>query len=173
MSKPKEKALTYEMVITEVINKASGPLPAQELAAQMLSALPSFARNPQQTMRQHIRQANGRQLVFLDADTVLPLRLAYQGARFRIPLERESFDKGLLSLGKWVGSYLPRNFAFEELQLVDVSSQLIPSRVKRFTHKVRTPLGVVDEKQSFANLSAWYHSQKMNAKDQILVTVLD
>ena len=79
------------MVITEIMHTVPGPLPTQELAAQMLLALPSSARNPKQTMRQHIRRANGRQLVFLDADTVLPLRLAYQGVRFRIVLEREQF----------------------------------------------------------------------------------
>jgi hypothetical protein len=64
----------------------------------MISALPSLAQNPQKAMRQHMRQANGMKLVCLDTDTVLPLCLAYQDARFRIPLERESFDKGLLTL---------------------------------------------------------------------------
>jgi hypothetical protein len=62
------------MVITEIMRTTPGLLPAQELADRMLSALPSFARNPQQATRQHIRQANGRQLVFLDADNVLSLR---------------------------------------------------------------------------------------------------
>jgi len=45
MSKPQEKFITYEMVIAENMSKATGPLPTQELAAQMLSALPSSARN--------------------------------------------------------------------------------------------------------------------------------
>src|SRR3989337_1664605 len=145
MSKPKEKALTYEMIITDNMKRASGPLPAQELAAQMLSALPSFARNPQQAMRQHIRQANGWQLVFLDADTVLPLRLAYLGARFRIVLERESFDRGLLPLGKGLWSYLPKNFALEKLQLVDVSGHSIPAQIKQVTQKVQSPFGAIDD----------------------------
>ena len=93
MPKPQEKALTYEMVIAEIMRSASGPLPAQELATKMLLALQSSARNPQQAMRQHIRQANGKQLVFLDADTVLPLRLAYQGVRFRIPWSGKALTK--------------------------------------------------------------------------------
>lgn len=173
MSKPKEKALTYEMVITDIMKRGSGPLPAQELAAQMLSALPSFARKPQQAMRQHIRHAVGRQLVFLDADTVLPLRLAYQGARFRIALERENFDRGLLPLGKSLWSYVPNEFSFEKLQLVDGSGHTIPVKINQVTQKVQSPFGAVDETQSFASLSAWYRSQKMYAKDHILVTVLD
>ena len=86
----KEPALTYEMVITDLMQHADGPVPAQELAAQMQSLLPSTARNPQQAMRQHIRQANGRQLIFWDSDTVLPIRLAFQGVRFRIPLEEKA-----------------------------------------------------------------------------------
>jgi len=48
-------------------------------------------------MRQHIRHATGRQLVFLDADTVLPLRLAMQGARFRLKLARSQFERGFFT----------------------------------------------------------------------------
>jgi hypothetical protein len=172
MPKPTEKALTYEMVITESMRAATGPLPAQELAAQMLSALPSFARNPRQAMRQHIRQANGRQLVFLDADTVLPLRLAYQGARFRISLERESFDKGLLPLDN-ISSYLPQSYQVDRLRFVDSSASAIPFQIKQVTQKVQSPFGLLDETHAFASLSAWYRAQKMYAKDHILVTILD
>jgi hypothetical protein len=173
MPKPQEKSITYEMVITEIMNKALGPLQTQELAAQMLLALPSFARNPQQAMRQHIRQANGRQLVFLDADTVLPLRLAYQGVRFRIPLERDSFDKGLLPLGKGFWSYLPQGYKLERLQIVDRFGNTIRTQINHVTSQVQSPFGPLDDTQSFANLSAWYRTQKMYIKDHILVTILD
>lgn len=172
MPKPTEKALTYEMVIAEIMRSASGPLPAQELAANMLLALLSSARNPQQAMRQHIRQANGKQLVFLDADTVLPLRLAYQGARFRIPLERDSFDKGLLPLDN-ISSYLPQGYQVDRLQLVDASGNAITFQIQQITHKVQSPFGPLDETHTFAKLSAWYRAQKMYAKDHILVTILD
>jgi len=173
MHKPSEKALTYEMVIAEIMSSVAGPLPAQELAAQMLSALPSFARNPQQAMRQHIRHANGRQLVFLDTETIMPLRLAYQRARFRIPLERESFDKGLLPLGNAVSSYLPQGYKVDRLRLVDASGSAIPAQIKQAKQRVQSPFGPVDETHAFANLSAWYRTQKMYAKDHILVTILD
>ena len=172
MSKHQEKALTYEMVIAEIMRSASGPMLAQELAAKMLLALQSSARNPQQAMRQHIRQANGKQLVFLDAGTVLPLRLAYQGARFRIPLERDSFDKGLLPLDN-LSSYLPQGYQVDRFQLVDSSRNVIPFQIKRTTHKVQSPFGPLDETHTFANLSAWYRAQKMYAKDHILITILD
>ncbi len=172
MPKPQEKALTYEMVIAEIMRSTPGPLPAQELAVQMPLVLPSTARNPQQAMRQHIRQANGKQLVFLDADTVLPLRLAYQGARFRIGLERGSFDKGLLPLDK-ILSYLPKSDPLDRLQLLDASGNGIPFEIKRFKHKVQSLFGPLVETNAFANLSAWYRAQKMYAKDHILVTILD
>jgi hypothetical protein len=109
----------------------------QEVAAQMLSALPSSARNPHQAMRQHIREANGRQLVFLDADTVLPLRLAFQGARFRIPMERESFDRSLIPLCNILWSYLPQGFSVDCLRFVETSGSAIPAQIKKITKKVR------------------------------------
>ena len=173
MPKSSEKALTYKMVITEIMHSAPGPLSAQDLATQMLSALPSFARNPQQAMRQHIRQANGRQLVFLDADTVLPLRLAYQDVCFRIPLERESFNKGLLPLDNAIWSYLPQGYQVDRLRFVDASGSVIPFQIKQVTQKVQSPFGLLDETHVFANLSTWYRAQKMYARDHILVTILD
>ncbi|HSQ17686.1 MAG TPA: hypothetical protein VLM83_08320 [Anaerolineales bacterium] len=169
----KEKALTYEMVIAGIMQRTAGPLPVQALAEQMLLALPSSARKPQQAMRQHIREAVGRQLVFVDADTVLPLRLAYQGVRFRIVLQRESFDKGLLPLGHNLWQYLPRDFEFENLHFVDGSLHPITATIEQVTQKVQSPFGISDEVQSFANLSAWYRSQKMYVKDHLLVTILD
>ncbi|HSV86680.1 MAG TPA: hypothetical protein VLH85_08890 [Levilinea sp.] len=39
MPKPEEKSPTYQMVIVEILHSAAGPLPAQDLAVQMLSAL--------------------------------------------------------------------------------------------------------------------------------------
>ncbi len=172
MPKSEEKALTYEMVIDEIMRSAPGSLPVQELAAKMLLALPSSARNPQQAMRQHIRQADGNQLVFLDADTVLPLRLAYRGARFRFILERDSFDKGLLPLDN-LSYYLPQGYQMDRLQLVDASGKPITFQIKRTTHKVKSPFGHLDDTRSFANLNAWYRAQKMYLKDHILVTILD
>ena len=81
MPKPTEKSLTYEMVITEIMRSASDQLPTQELAVQMLSALPSSARNPQQAMRQHIRQAddtraahaNVKYVVIVGSDEIVPM----------------------------------------------------------------------------------------------------
>jgi hypothetical protein len=172
MSKSQEKSLTYEMVIGEIMSKAPGSMPAQELATQMLLALPSFARNPKQAMRQHIRQANGKQLVFLNADTVLPLRLAYQGTRFRIHLERESFDKGLLPLD-YISSSLPQGYLEDRLQLVDASGKAIQFQIKRTTHKVQSPFGFLEETHTFATMSAWYRAQRMYVKDHLLVTILD
>ena len=93
MTSSKEKAPSYEEIITDLLRSTPGPISARELAEKLLAARPSQAKNPLQAMRQHIRQANGRLLVFLDADTILPLRLAFQGARFRLPLDREMLNK--------------------------------------------------------------------------------
>jgi hypothetical protein len=110
-------------------------------------------------MRQHIRQANGKQLIFLDSDTVLPIRLAFQGTRFRIPIEREGFNRGLLPLGPSLWSYLPNHFPLDKLLWVDPSSgQAIHAPIQKLTQTVQSILGPSQEDHSFANLSAWYRA---------------
>ena len=40
----------------------------------------------------------GKTLMFLDRQTIVPLRVAMQGVRFRIPLTREEVDRGVLCI---------------------------------------------------------------------------
>ena len=169
----KEPALNYQMIIADLMQRAAGPVSVQELAAQMLSLLPSTSGAPQRAMRQHIRQAKGIYLVFLDQNTVLPIRLAFQGARFRIPMEREIFDRGLLPVDDSLLSYLPNYFPQDKIQWFDVSGQPIQAPIQKISQSVQSILGPSQAELSFANLSAWYHAQKMHIKDHLLVTILD
>src|SRR6266498_2758094 len=98
MSPSKAQFPTYAAIIADRLRSATGPVPVADLGEQMLAAHPSPAKNPRQAMRQHLRQAVGRSLVFLDPDTILPMRLACQGARFRLPLDRDSVLTGLVPL---------------------------------------------------------------------------
>lgn len=85
MSTPKAKEPSYEEVIADLLDSTKGPVSVNELAEKLIAVRPSQAKNPLQAMRQRLRQANGRSLVFLDADTILPLRLAFQA----MPVSRQ------------------------------------------------------------------------------------
>src|SRR5712692_5040506 len=95
----KDKPPTYNEVIAELLRTVSGPVPVAQLARRMLAACPSPAKNPDQAMRQRLREAAGRLLVFVDPDSVVPLRLAYQCVHFRLPRDRNTVKRGLVSIG--------------------------------------------------------------------------
>lgn len=173
MHSSKEKLPTYEEIIADILRSTPGPLSARELAEKMLAVRSSQAKNPMQAMRQHIRQANGRLLVFLDADTILPLRLAFQGVRFRLPFDREMVNKGLVNIGDSLPSYLPRQFPLERLHFVDSARKPVAFQVKPVSQQVNTPFGRQAITTLYANLSAWFRAQKVYVKDHLLITILD
>jgi hypothetical protein len=173
MNRSNEKTPTYEEIIAELMRSTPGPISAREVAEKLLAARPSQAKNPLRAMRQHLRQSNGRSLVFLDADTILPLRLVFQGARFRLPLDRAMVNKGMVNIGNSLPSYLPRQFPLEQVRFVETDGKPIPYQIKSVSKQVDTLFGQRALTTLYANLSAWFRAQKVYAKDHLLVTIRD
>ena len=152
---------------------ASGPVPAAAIIDQLLAAHPSPAKNPRTAARTHLRQAVGRSLVFLDPDTVLPLQLALQGARFRLPLKRDDIKTGLVPLEDSLAGYLPQRFKMEKLRLVDPAGQPIPFQTRTVTEKIGTPFGQTMLESRQADVSAWFRAQRCEGRDHLLLTIMD
>jgi len=174
MTKSDKNNLTYPDVIDAILKTVTGPLPVAELARRMLAELPSTARDPQAAMRNHILKARGWQLVFTTAETIIPLRLAYQGVRFRLQLTHANLDRGLLPLNDILQGYLPQNLVVEQLQFVDAAGAAIPTRIFIATEKTKSPFGIYyNENIVRAGLGTWYRAQKISARDYLVVTILD
>jgi len=155
------------------MRSANGPVPAAAVIEQLLAAHPSQAKNPRTAARTHLRSAVGHELVFLDPDTVLPLRLALQGARFRLPLDRDTVKTGLVPLGDILASYLPMRFAMEKVRLEDTAGQPIPFQTKTITEKVPTPFGPTPMETWQTDLGAWFRAQHIDGRDHLWLTVMD
>ena len=173
MPRPQDVAPTYDQVIEEILRDVSGPMPAQELAEKILLARPSNAKNPMQAALKKMKESIGRELVFLDADSVLPLRLAWQGTRFRIRLVREELDRGRVDVGNSLPHYLPRQFDLAKLRFVDVDGQAIEFELKTVTEKENSIFGTFDKTTHYAVLSRWLHQNKFYQKDSLLFTIMD
>jgi hypothetical protein len=173
MSSPKDKPPSYDQIVAELLRTANGPMPVAALTEWMLAAHPTSAKNPARAMRQHLYQAAGRLLVFVDADTVLPLRLAYHGARFRLPLDRETVKRGLVSISDSLYHYLPWDFPPERLRFIDAAGQPITFSVQRIAEKIETPFGRTNAETWYADLGEWLRGQSANARDHLLVTIAD
>ncbi len=110
MPRPQVVAPTYEQVIEKILREASAPMPVLELAQKISAARPSTAKDPVKAAEKKIREAVGRQLVYLDSKTILPLWVAWQGVRFRLVLSRKEVNKGFIDVGIALSFYLRSGF---------------------------------------------------------------
>jgi hypothetical protein len=84
------KIPNYAAIMREILSSVDGPISTEELASQILQKRPSKVKNPHRAALGKISEEYDRQIVYLDSPHVLPLRLAYQGARYRIRLTKKN-----------------------------------------------------------------------------------
>jgi hypothetical protein len=173
MSNPTPHPPTYSEIIEVILDPIQGPLSVYWLAEQILQNRPSKAKNPHKAALNQIQQERGRLLVYLQPDTILPIRLALQGARFRHRLNHSIIRKGLLELETNLVYYLPRFFPIEQIKLVDKQKTPIPFELLSIPIQKNSILGVSEFTQKKANLGRWLTAQNAHPKDHLLFTLLD
>jgi hypothetical protein len=164
---------TYEEVVQEILAAAGGPVLADNLVDEVLARKASASKNPRQLVKSKLREFTGRSLVYLDADHVLSVSLAYRGARFRIRLDHALINQGTISAENFE-YFLPRSIKIEEIQFVDSEGAPIPFQVKATSHEGKSVFfGTYTIEKTWIVLKEWFRYQKMYHKDHILVTVED
>jgi hypothetical protein len=168
------KPPSYADILKSILPFQNGPLLVKDLLNQILEIHPSMAKNPSQAVLNAIRWEEGRQFVYLDKDHILPLRLAFQGARYRLRLTREEVDQTALPLPRCFQSSLPSDYDWENVLFIDSKGEPIPSQVIKPPHEVTfSSAEKVEHKEPVVVLKEWFHSQKLYFKDHILVTIKD
>jgi hypothetical protein len=168
------KPPNYAEIIHEILSSVNGAVSTEDLAVQILQKRPSNAKNPHQAAIAKIREENGMKLIYLDPTHVLPLRLAYLGARYRIRLTREIVNHAALSLEECFYHYLPPSFNQENIRLIDANGNPIPMQFIKTPHTITfSSEKKVEYKKPVIVLQDWFLSQKIHFKDHILVTIED
>ena len=168
-----KKMPTYGEVIEEILRPLQSPMLIEDLAEMVLKARPSQAKNPRQAVLNKIREEDGRTLLLLDDQYLLPLELAWRGVRFRVPLAREVVDKGWLDIEQIVRDYLPWGFKMDHLLLVDAAEEPIEYRSKTVNRIEHSILGDTQVSEWQIDLGAWLRGKKVFHKDHLLFTILD
>jgi hypothetical protein len=172
MLMPTKTTPTRKQVIRQVIAALDGPTPLGDVIDRVRQLYPSPAKDPRHAIRNELPRLDGRDFVFLDKQTILPMRLALQGVRFRIRLDRQEVQHGGLIVQPAFDYFLSR--PPEQASFVDTHDQPLPTRITTF------PMDVVDELfgqqtvdvEAF-DLSDWFRTQRVRANDDVLVTILD
>jgi hypothetical protein len=167
-----ESTVTIAEAIAQVLVDVEGPISTDEFYAQVLSIRPSSAKNPKRSIRAHIQYNElGRTVVFLDRKTLVPLRVAMRGVRFRIPLARSEVERGVLVLEPALRGFVsPRDWEF--IQWLDEQGQALPAAPTSLRQQVSSSTG-----ESFSydlpaiDLRGWMQARRARRGDHILVTI--
>jgi len=170
---PPQTTPSRKQTIRQVTAELDGPTALDDLIDRVAQLHPSRAKNPRQSIRNDLRWDHpGRDFVFLDAKTILPVRLALKGVRFRIRLDRQEVQRGVLFVQPAFDYFLSR--PVEQATFVDDHDQPLPARIAKFSVEVEDFLiGRHTLELVAIDLGDWFRAHRIRAKDEVLVTILD
>lgn len=168
----KEESLTRSQAVEQVLSQLDGPIEVNEFCESVLALYPSQAKDPVRSIRSHLRQDHaGQTLVFLDAQTILPLQVAMRGVRFRIPLSRSEVKRKALIIKPFFDFFLRQDLDHQAVELLDEHGRPLAFRLGIIPMQSDMPLGSPTVQQPTFRLGGWFRAQGIERDDHILVTV--
>jgi hypothetical protein len=160
--------------IEQVLAQVQGPMPVDEFATRVLAVHPSRAKNPLASLRSALRSEHaGQTLVFLDRQTIVPLHMAMQGVRFRIPLSRQEAARGVLCIDPGFQYFRRQGIAPQDMHLLDAAGRPLANRVVTLKQQLTGPLGSFTRELPAFELGDWYRTHRVRRNDSVLVTIED
>jgi hypothetical protein len=169
-----KKSLSLYDTIERVLAREQGPVPVDEFAKRVLAVYPSRAKNPLASLCSTLRLEHvGKTLVFLDRQTLVPLRVAMQGVRFRIPLSRQEASRGVLCIDPAFNCFRRQGMAPQDMHLLDAAGRPLAARVGTLKHQLTGALGSFTREVPAFELGDWYRTHRVRRNDSVLVTIED
>jgi hypothetical protein len=172
---PMEKKLTLNQAIQIVLADLNKPFTEDELAKRVFEIYPTTAKTAKSSLKNVIHyELDGKTLIRLNKDRLIPMQTFMPGIRFRIPVSGQEVKEGCLPTEAFE-PFLFRHSEKGELQLLDEDGTALPVRIKSV--KVAQPKGLAlligaTTGEVFA-LQDWFKKWKIRSGDSILVTIQD
>ncbi|MSP12089.1 MAG: hypothetical protein EXR62_03925 [Chloroflexi bacterium] len=173
---PDDKPITLSAAIQQIADQLDGPIEMEEFVKRVLAIRPSQAKKPADSIRDKMRwEQIGKSLVYLDRKTIVPLRIALQGIRFRLNLDEKETAQGIIPLESFM-YFCHEKIKSEDLRFQDgnghpVAAPIVP--VDRKAEGLQLFLGPPTFQIHAINFSDWFRALKVKRNDSILVTILD
>jgi hypothetical protein len=169
-----EKPITYDEAMRRALAQVDGPIAVEEFIARVLTIRPSKAKKAATKVRNTLRWEHaGRTVAFLDRKTIVPLRIAMRGVRFRIPVTRQETKRGVLFIDPGFHHFLRQGTAHEDVQLLDDAGQALAVRVVVVKQTREGRFGPFTYEAPAFDLGGWFRAQRMRRDDSVLVTIED
>lgn len=169
-----EFEITQREAIEQVCAEMDGPVGFEEFVERVLEIWPSQAKNPARSIRQSVNNYHqGKDLLYLDGDRLIPMRMAMRGVRFRVPLSSEEVKNGWLFTYPSFQRLHHPDLKPEDFHLQEKDGHRIPVNPVTVKYKEKTIFGTEGMEKVAFDLSWWYRKHGLKRKDSLLVTILD
>ena len=164
--------MTIREAIERVLSEVNEPIKVRDLADKVLQIRPSSAKNPRASIYQKLKyDLEGTSIAYLDKNTIVPLRVAAPGVRFRIPLSRREVKRGALAVHPSFDPWITRLDNLESIELVDAHDRPLPTKVVTLYQPSESFFeDLLGDSLAF-DLSEWFKSNKARRDDTVLVTI--
>ena len=171
---PTDFPITKDKAIEKVLAQLNGPISIAEFSDRVLALWPSKAKRPQNTIRQSLNwDFAGKQIVFLDQETIIPIGQAMPGVNFRVVLSEEEVEQGVLYAVLAFMSLRPYQSSLEDLTLLDAMGNIIPAQLTTVEETSTSIFGERTYEVTALDLSEWYRKRGIKAEDSLIITILD
>jgi len=168
----KNQTMTAQDAIERVIDALDGPTPLDQVVQRALAMRSTQSKNPEQLIRNKIRQTARPTWVWLDRYTLWPMRLAMKGVRFRITPSQTEVEHSLLA-GASLYGFTPPDLPWEAMQFIDAAGNTLSFDLTAIEEKMETLFGEGTGENHGFQLSAWFERTGFRFGDSILATIVD
>jgi hypothetical protein len=166
--------MTRDEAIQQVVAALEGAIPLDEVVNRVLEIWPSKAKTAKSNLRTALRlEYAGKSVIFLNDETLIPISIALNGVTFRVPVDRQFAEQGLLSVYPTFTCFLPSQVPPEAAKFVDTKEKPISATVRTQKQKTKSPLGSYSYEKSVFDLTDWCLQNDIKRGDSLLVIIQD
>jgi hypothetical protein len=169
---PKSELPSIDMAIESVLSKLDEPIDIHDFYNKVLEIRPSASKKPTISIYNNIkRHFVGESIAFLDKQTIVPLRIAMPGVRFRIPLSDIEIKRKVLIIDPFFRGFVSRRNESKNFDLVDEKGNPLPKKIVSIKQTADGFLGKHDYNLDAFDLTSWGQMKLVKPGDSFLVTI--
>jgi hypothetical protein len=168
-----DKKPTLHQVVEQVLLELDGPITVKDLAERVYAIYPTRAKTAMSSLRNCLHyEEQGKNLVYLSRDTLLPIHLAMQDIRFRVPIDRHAEKEATIPVFLF-DYFLPYRGKPSDIIFVNKEGGLIPVRIKAEKNIWQTGMMFAMDFTDVFDFGLWFQHFQPWRGDSLLVTSRD
>jgi hypothetical protein len=166
-----DKKVTLRQIVEQVLSELNEAITVKDLADRVYAIYPTRSKTAMSSLRNCLHyDEQGVNLVYLDKYTILPARIAMQGVRFRVPIDRHAEKENEIPV-LFFNYFIDRDGKPKDIRFVDNAGSPIAFQVKSVKN-IWEPASMWrrDFVDAF-DFTGWFKTIQPQRGDSVLATV--